>query len=179
VGAAGQSVLSVARYYDRSISSGGQRRERMKRLWILLVAVAVVVGVLAAGVATGSSDARAKLSTGLSGSEEVPPADPDGTGTAKVKLYTKGGKVCWNIKVQDIQTATLAHIHKAPMGMNGPVVVDMSPAPGDADDGAWKACRRGVDKALIRDIIANPTQYYVNVHNMQFPGGAIRGQLGD
>ena len=147
---------------------------------VAILAVALVTAVAVAGTATGSVDLKKRLTTNLTGAEEVPPADPDGSGNVVVRLNTRmGGKVCWNFTVRDIGTATAAHIHKAPMGMNGGIVVDMSPAPGDADDGQWKACRTGVDRALIRDIIRNPTSYYVNVHNMPFPGGAIRGQLGD
>jgi hypothetical protein len=153
----------------------------MRYLWaVAILAAALVTAFALSGTATGNVDLRAKLSSSLSGAEEVPPADPDGSGMATARLNTRmGGKVCWNFRVMNIETAQLAHIHKAPAGSNGPVVIDMTPAPGDADDGQWKGCRRGVDRALIRDIIRNPTGYYFNVHNQQFPGGAIRGQLGD
>ena len=30
---------------------------------------------------------------------------------------------------------------------------------------------------LLKKIIATPGDYYVNVHNNEFKGGAIRGQL--
>src|SRR5262249_60877034 len=33
------------------------------------------------------------------------------------------------------------------------------------------------DAALAADMIANPQNYYTNVHTSQFGGGAIRGQL--
>jgi hypothetical protein len=35
-----------------------------------------------------------------------------------------------------------------------------------------------VTRQLARDIVRNPSDYYVNVHNADFPGGALRGQLG-
>jgi hypothetical protein len=35
-----------------------------------------------------------------------------------------------------------------------------------------------VTAQLIGEIAANPSGYYVNLHNARFPGGAIRGQLG-
>ena len=38
-------------------------------------------------------------------------------------------------------------------------------------------CVSGVDPALIREIRAHPGRYYVNVHNAEYPGGAVRGQL--
>ncbi len=33
------------------------------------------------------------------------------------------------------------------------------------------------DPAVLAQIEANPSGYYVNLHNARFPGGAIRGQL--
>jgi hypothetical protein len=34
-----------------------------------------------------------------------------------------------------------------------------------------------VDPGLIKAIRQNPSAYYVNVHNADFPAGAVRGQL--
>ena len=81
--------------------------------------------------------------------------------------------------MKKIKTATGAHIHEGAPGENGPVVAFLA-APGDgtaADcltDGEEGKFAEGVTAAEILD---NPEDYYVNVHNEQFPGGAIRGQL--
>jgi CHRD domain len=32
-------------------------------------------------------------------------------------------------------------------------------------------------KKLIKKIIAKPENYYVNIHTVEYPDGAIRGQL--
>lgn len=151
---------------------------------VAILATALVTALAVAGVAAGDTSAmKKKLTTDLVGSEEVPgPGDPDGTGTAKIRLSAKEGRaaqLCWNISVENIETATMAHIHKAPKGQAGPVVLAISPGPGEADDGQWNSCLRPVYRNLVLDMIRNPTQYYVSVRNDPFPSGAVRGQLGD
>lgn len=42
---------------------------------------------------------------------------------------------------------------------------------------AASGCRAGVDRALLEDILQNPNDYYVNVHNATYQPGAVRGQL--
>jgi hypothetical protein len=38
-------------------------------------------------------------------------------------------------------------------------------------------CTTGVDRALVRAIRTGPSAFYTNLHNAEFPAGAIRGQL--
>ena len=69
---------------------------------------------------------------------------------------------------------TGAHIHKAPVTDPGPIVIPLS-AP-DAT-GVSGGCATA-DRALLVDILANPDDYYVNVHTLPDYGpGAVRGQL--
>lgn len=101
--------------------------------------------------------------------------DPDGAGTALVTLNHGQGEVCWSLSVTNLTLpATASHIHQAPPGVRGPIVVFLSPP--DAS-GTATGCRAGVDRDLMRDILQNPDSYYVNVHTTDFPPGAIRGQL--
>lgn len=110
----------------------------------------------------------------LSGGAEVPgPGDTDGSGMATLTLDHDKGEVCYDITVKDIQAPTAAHIHMGAAGKSGGVKVTFK----KAADGAWKGCA-SADKAVIKDLLDNPANYYVNVHTADFPGGAIRGQLG-
>jgi hypothetical protein len=81
--------------------------------------------------------------------------------------------VCYELSVKDIATPTAAHIHTGAVGASGPVLVPLA-APAN---GASKDCAT-LDKEKIADILKNPANYYVNVHNAEFPDGAVRGQLG-
>jgi hypothetical protein len=113
------------------------------------------------------------LSATLTGAAERPgPGDPDGSGTANLTLNQGQGEVCFDITVANIGTITGAHIHVAPVGEPGPIVVDFDPA-----TNGLRNCVSGVDKALIKQIRQNPSGYYVNVHTTEFRPGAIRGQL--
>ena len=137
----------------------------MKKLLLVLV---VLLGLLLITGAALAADGGARRITTLSGAEEVPPADPEGSGFARITLNYGQGRVCWEVSYEGITAPVAAHIHFAPAGVNGPVVVPLSPIN--------FGCA-AVDKALIKAIIQNPARYYVNVHNADFPGGALRGQL--
>jgi hypothetical protein len=147
----------------------------MKKTILLQIATIVLVTVLAfAGIAAGGGR---QFTTTLTGAAEVPgPGDPDGSGTATITLNYGQGTVCWEIQVSDITLpAIAAHIHEAPVGVAGPVVVPLFPPVPDAN-GFSSGCMN-VDRAEIKDIIQHPEEYYVNVHTTDFPAGALRGQL--
>jgi hypothetical protein len=82
------------------------------------------------------------------------------------------GQICFELTVSNIDPATAAHIHEAPPGVPGPVVVPLTPPTSGSSSGCVSVARD-----LIKDIIQNPGEYYVNVHNSAFEAGAIRGQL--
>ena len=142
----------------------------MKRpVWIVSL-IAIMVGF--AAVQRADNGGR-PLSTTMTGAEEAPgPGDPDGSGEAVFTLNHGQGQICFQLTVQDIAPATAAHIHVAPPGEPGPVVVGLTPPTGGSSSGCVT-----VDRDLIKAIMQNPEAYYVNVHNEPFPAGAIRGQL--
>jgi hypothetical protein len=145
--------------------------------------VAVAVGVIAllgvaaapAGAGRSAASSRFHMYSVLEGENEVPdPGDPDGFGLGFIQLKTPSSTVCWGIGVRRIMLpGTGAHIHEGDEGVPGPIVVTLSP-PTDKDHS--RGCTEA-DPALIAAIAADPSHYYVNVHNAEFPGGAIRGQL--
>ena len=110
----------------------------------------------------------------LSGAAEVPgPGDPDGQGTATVRLAVERSEVCFTIAVIDIAAPTQAHLHRAPAGQSGDVVLNLAPPEAD---GTSEGCA-AADSILLGEIESAPEQFYVNVHNEEFPQGAVRGQL--
>jgi CHRD domain len=77
-----------------------------------------LVGLL--GVAGVASAGGSPLATDLSGAEEVPPGDPDGTGFASSRLNSGLEEVCWSITAANsLLPATAAQIHQAPAGETG------------------------------------------------------------
>lgn len=102
--------------------------------------------------------------------------DPDGTGTAWLTINVGQQEVCWKLQVANVAPlpARAAHIHKAPAGSSGGIVVGLS-AP-DAS-GMAAGCDAGYSRELLKDILQNPELYYVNVHTAEHPRGAVRGQL--
>ncbi len=148
-----------------------------------LTATAGLAATIAIGLG-GIADAAhgGALTEGdFSGRAEIGPdgnmrivGDPNGKGEAYV-FSTGDGVLCYVLNVDKIGPATAAHIHLGPAGQNGPVVVALSPP----TDGESAGCVDTGDADLAADItLREPSEYYVNVHNDEYPGGAVRAQLG-
>jgi hypothetical protein len=159
---------------------------------VLVVVAGLSVMLLGLGPASAQTGFDHMVEADLNGFAEVSSATGEfgagqlgGDGTAVVLLDADAGEVCFEVRWSDIDEPFAGHIHAAPVGSNGGIVVDLL---GNADrfrhntdtgTGGASGCVEGVDSALIEDIGTNMASYYVNIHNTPFPGGAIRGQLED
>jgi hypothetical protein len=141
----------------------------LKRTFVLVAVVSLVAALVVAATALAGG---APASATMTGAVEVPPGDPDGTGTASFTLNPGQGEICFELSVSGIDPATAAHIHRAPAGVAGPIVVPLAAPTSGSSSGCVST-----DRELVLAIIKDPGAYYVNVHNPAFPAGAVRGQL--
>ena len=139
----------------------------MRRIMLFVVVLAMMLASIPAW-----ADSGRPLEAALAAANETDGGDVGASGHAWVRLNQGQNQVCFAIEANDLTTpAVAAHIHKAPAGVNGGVVVNF-----DVGNNGLSGCVFA-DKDLIKDIRQNPWDYYVNVHNPTKPGGAIRGQL--
>jgi hypothetical protein len=124
----------------------------------------------------------------LDGGQEVPPTDTTATGSAMFTLDDNKTALHYQLNVTNIYNVTAAHIHVAPAGVNGPVVVPLfsgnetGPVNGvlaegtimSADDLTGPLAGMTIDD-LIAEIESGNA--YTNVHTSKYPGGEIRGQI--
>ena len=151
------------------------------RRWRSLIAAGMVAVAGLALIGDVVEAGGQPMSTSLSGAEEAPgPGDANATGHADLTFNQGLGEICFDLSWADIDgTVFAAHIHDGDAGTPGPIVV-MLFMENFAGTDSTSGCVEGVDPALVKDIRKNPSSYYVNVHSVpDFPGGAVRGQLGD
>ena len=158
-----------------------------------LTLVATTLTTLAALSAAHAGHTNIVLQARLDGREEVPAAatdqrivgDPDGRGEAYV-FGVDGDPLtlCYVLRVDKIQlvaTGMAAHIHEGARGGNGPVVANLAgPFDGNAADCLTEGEMGkfpGNPPGIVQRILDNPAGFYINVHNPDYPGGAVRGQL--
>ena len=132
---------------------------------------------LAAVIFAPAGPAQASLlafAVALDGAQEVNAGgtpnqgDLDGFGIATLIVDDQTNALTWSIVANNIALPLVgAHIHQAPAGVNGPVVIDFS--------AQFSGTTTDPD---VANMLANPSGFYVNLHNADFPGGAIRGQIG-
>ena len=145
---------------------------------VLLASVGGALGGHTNTVLHAQLDGREEVRTGAEDNRVV--GDPNGRGEAYVfGIDGDPTTLCYVLTVAKIAPATAAHIHEAPAGVNGPIVVNLAaPADGDAADCVSESEGGAFPTGeTAAEILSNPSGYYVNVHNGDYPGGAIRGQL--
>jgi hypothetical protein len=98
--------------------------------------------------------------------------DPVATGSARLELG--GASIRFHIRTSaNLGKVVATHLHQGGAGVNGPMAIELNPGfTGEVLDGSIP-----VDSDLSARILGNPSQFYVKLHSLKFPGGAIRGQL--
>jgi hypothetical protein len=146
-----------------------------------LVLVMLVLSAIPAGANT-----EVKITTALTAVDPVTgvvTGDPDGRGKAEFTFDTDAGTVCYELEVEGIAEPVepapglgSAHIHFL---ATGGIAVDLEAdfQRDQSDEFKASGCVE-VDSALLQAIVENPDQFYVNIHNVEFPGGALAAPLG-
>lgn len=169
----------------------------------------ISVPVFERGTAASPHSNGGNFGTPLSSNEEVMPAgvvnDSRARGNATFQLSADGSELSYQLSVANIDNAFMAHIHLAPVGVNGPIVVwlypSTAPTPGPIAGGRLDGViARGTITAanLVGPLSGQPLSAlldalrsggaYVNVHTNDgvdpintgpgdFPGGEIRSQV--
>lgn len=134
-----------------------------------LAAAAAFAAFLTTAPASAQDSPATVFTATLSGGDA---GDTDGSGLFTAEWDGEAGQLCYQLQVADIAPATAAHIHRGASGDSGPPVVSLE-AP---VEGAVESCVE-VEAEVAMELADNPMGFYVNVHNEEFGGGAVRGQL--
>src|SRR4051794_28247595 len=109
------------------------------------------------------------MKVSLTGTEEVPVAATQAKGSGSFRV-TEDGTISGSVTTEGIQ-GTMAHIHQAAKGQNGPVIVPLTKA------GDTYSVPEGKKLTPAQMDALKAGNLYVNVHSDQYKGGEIRAQL--
>ena len=131
----------------------------------------VTLAVVAVALATCSTLALAgEIKVTLSGAQEVPPVTTSASGSGSI-VINDDKSVSGSITTTGI-AAVAAHIHEAPSGKNGPVIVPLV----KSGENGWTV-QAGAKLTDVQYASFKAGNLYVNVHSAANKGGEIRGQL--
>jgi CHRD domain-containing protein len=154
----------------------------MRRL-ILCLVVACAVTALTVSVASAKSGrgVMCVLHAKLAAKNETPPTTSVAKGHTQIKVRNDGTiEFKTQINNRNHETFALGHVHQAPVGVAGPIVVPLFVPPASPTS-ARHIKQSGVATPNAgttgADLCQDPSAYYVNYHTTAFPLGAIRGQL--
>ena len=140
---------------------------------LTMAGAALTLGACETVQQTYTEATSATYTAELRGANEVHQGDPDGVGRADISFADELTRVCWDLSgLKNLGPITGAHIHRGRAGIDGPVVLPLTQAP----EGGWRGCSTNtawVQQAFDEGL----SNYYVNVHTVEYQNGAIRGQL--
>jgi hypothetical protein len=111
----------------------------------------------------------------MSGLQEVPANSSAGTGTITATLTDPNGVLNVTVNFSGLGSGTTAaHIHNAPAGTNGGVIIPLTGFPTGVTSGNY-TMSFNLTPAQIADLLAG--NLYINIHTTGIPGGEIRGQI--
>jgi len=152
----------------------------MRRLIALVIAACAVVALSASAVsAKNPKGAACVLHAKLTAKSETTGSTSVAKGHTWILVRTDG---TIQFKTQILnkahETFVAGHVHQAPVGVAGAIVVPLFGGPATT---ARHIKQKGVATPNAGTtgaaLCANPSAYYVNYHTTAFTGGAIRGQL--
>lgn len=126
--------------------------------------LAAVIAVALAGAAYAVD-----VKVTLSGANEVPPVKTDAKGGGTITI-ADDGSVSGSVTTSGVK-GTMAHIHEAPAGANGPVIIPLT------KDGDTYRVPQGAKLTAAQMAAFKAGNLYVNVHSDANKGGEVRGQL--
>jgi CHRD domain len=191
IGAAGPVVLNLAANHTPSSPTSGSWQGRFvpisDALATSLMAGTIYINTHSNGFPGGEIRGQMLPITATpfradqNGAQETPPVVTPGTGF--LDLVLAGGPGAYQISFVGNYSGLLgnysaSHLHQAPVGVAGPVVVNLAAAhaPNTPTSGSWLGFAVPISDVLAANLIAG--NLYINTHSSLFPGGEIRGQLG-
>lgn len=143
----------------------------MRKNFIMVLTLAV-----SALIFSTTASAQQKYSASLNGLQEVPTNNSGGRGNCAIALNAGETQFTITCTYSGLSAAaTAGHIHDAgPVGVNGPVRFNFNVA-GGGTSGTIGPLTFAVTPAQVADLRAK--RWYANIHNSNFPGGEIRGQV--
>jgi len=144
---------------------------KLLRLFVVLAAAALTLLVAPAANAAQPTKFVVPLSA------ECPAAVESGaTGYAYLSVNEANGQIKYSVAAFDLPgDLTAAHIHRLDPAVGNPAVVHLDPT---GLDSGFVFTGSATDPDLAAAIIANPANYYFNLHTTTCPGGALRGTIG-
>ena len=109
------------------------------------------------------------MKVNLTPAEEVPPAKSAAKGSGSFRV-AEDGTVTGSVTTEGMK-GTMAHIHQAAKGANGPVIVPLT------KNGDTYSVPEGRKLTQAQMDALKAGNLYVNVHSDQYKGGEIRAQL--